>query len=469
MKRLLTLAILLCLTATANAGYLGQYANTDSLVIPIPQMLDTLGRPITPDSIHLDVVNAANVSVFTDRSSTYPFTDLQGCDSTTAYAGNSVLFIRDQVTNLNGAATTGSYMAAITTFITQNTVTLSQQSFYHFNVFATSPYYLNNTSNLASAAIVSDSVWSKTQTPYTTANTFGEFLDATISSVGGGSAPSAAEISDSVWSKTQSAYVTAGQFGYLLDAQISTLGGSGVWTTQQRDSALAALADANIGDKVWTDYGTRTLSAFGFNVTLADGSLTNAKIAANAFDAANFAASSLNGKGDWTTDADVSALALEASVQALRDTAQHLVTADVSALALASELAKALDSLAQIIDTLQNQDDWVATEASVQAVPTATETGEQVYVSLTSGVREQDFWADISSLATGASTTAMQAAMDSLRTELTVRPGSAAYAYRHADVDSLVIKQDGTRWGKIEFWHPGESAGAAPDTTKRTQ
>lgn len=74
------------------------------------------------------------------------------------------------------------------------------------------------------------------------------------------------------------------------------------------------------------------------------------------------------GSNEDAFKADVSALALEASITAIRDSLQYCVTANVSALATALELAKAIDSINAILDTLQVYDTRLALEASVDAI-----------------------------------------------------------------------------------------------------
>lgn len=531
MKRLISITLLLLLMISGGIEAADvDIAVTDSVTFTIPELLDTLGFPIPPDSLQLYVTHSSTKAVFQASNTTYPFVGATWCD-TLNRNGKVQILIRAQFDAINGSATTGQYTVTAIPWFTQGARTVPQSKSWIVQVFATSPYYLNNSANLAS---VSD-----------------------------------------FFNEPQAAYTTPNTFGYFLDAQISTLGGSGVFSTQDRDSVMNAITDAAMGDKMWLDYMNRTLSAFGFNVTLADGSLTSAKIAANAFAAASFAAGALNGKGDWATSSalsshdatlvaynsvfdlmrdslsaivdtlknqdnwvaketsvggaqtDVSSalsllgiirdslqsqdnwvakqafvqelldslqnydnwIAKEASVQAIRDTLPNIsggsgvwtvqdrdsvlnaildankgnFMADVSPLALASDLQAAIDSLGRVLDSLG------LVRSDIAAVPTAVENGEQAYISLSSGTREQTFWADISSLATVTSITTVQAALDTLGVRLTLTPGSSAYTYRHADVDSLVLKKSGARYGKLEFWHPGGSAGDPPDTSKGVQ
>lgn len=142
------LAVVCILAQPASADFLGLFAQTDSIIIPIPQMLDTLGRPITPDSIQVSAVHSSTaIHVFSDRSISPPlFADLQGADTITAYASNPYLFLKDQVTNYNGAQTTGYYLFNIDQFKTQGAVTIKQEAQHTFMVVATSPYITNDTS-----------------------------------------------------------------------------------------------------------------------------------------------------------------------------------------------------------------------------------------------------------------------------------------------------------------------------------
>lgn len=110
----------------------------------------------------------------------------------------------------------------------------------------------------------------------------------------------------------------------------------GNWTTTQIDSVLAALRDVNIGDKVWADYSTRTLSSFGFSVGLAAGEYTKigdtgyavftSGTNENAFKATGF--STHNAADVWASgtrtltalDEDVTAIDLNGTVVVAADT-----------------------------------------------------------------------------------------------------------------------------------------------------
>ncbi len=97
---------------------------------------------------------------------------------------------------------------------------------------------------------IADGVWDEARSGHTTAGTFGYFLDAQVSSAGGGSAPTAQEIVDAWGNQDQSVYSTAGTLGYFLDAQVSGAGagGSGLYqvTVRVEDSGNNALQGARV-------------------------------------------------------------------------------------------------------------------------------------------------------------------------------------------------------------------------------
>lgn len=111
-------------------------------------------------------------------------------------------------------------------------------------------------SSLATSAVdeIVDAVWDEPRTAHTTANTFGLFLDAQVSTVGGGSLTASA-IADAVWDEARSGHTTAGTFGLYLDAQVSTVGGG-------------SLTAGEIADAVWDEArsGHVTAGTFGEGV-----------------------------------------------------------------------------------------------------------------------------------------------------------------------------------------------------------
>lgn len=59
-----------------------------------------------------------------------------------------------------------------------------------------------------------DSIWDEVQTGHTTASSFGKYLDAQVSAVGGGTA---ADIADAVWDEALSGHTTTGSTGQKLN------------------------------------------------------------------------------------------------------------------------------------------------------------------------------------------------------------------------------------------------------------
>jgi hypothetical protein len=146
-----------------------------------------------------------------------------------------------------------------------------------------------------------------------------DFLDAAVSSVGGGSAPTAAEIADAVWDETIAGHIVVGSTGVNLATACNT-----VTSGTSGNVALKALIDAvdNFVDtevaaiKAKTDFlpsvaagaagglfiaGANAATTVNITGTISTvTTLTNLPaITAGWLTAAGIAASALNGKGDW--------------------------------------------------------------------------------------------------------------------------------------------------------------------------
>jgi hypothetical protein len=93
-----------------------------------------------------------------------------------------------------------------------------------------------------------EGIFNEPQAGYTTAGTFGYYLDSQVSAAGG--AVDTGAIADAVWSESRSGHTTSGTFGYYLDAQVSTAGsgGSGLYQVSVlvQDASNAALQGARI-------------------------------------------------------------------------------------------------------------------------------------------------------------------------------------------------------------------------------
>jgi hypothetical protein len=63
-----------------------------------------------------------------------------------------------------------------------------------------------------------DDIWDETQTGHTTALSFGKYLDAQVSTVGGGSL-TVAEIADGVWDELTASHITVGSFSELINGK----------------------------------------------------------------------------------------------------------------------------------------------------------------------------------------------------------------------------------------------------------
>lgn len=156
---------------------------------------------------------------------------------------------------------------------------------------------------------IADAVWDESRSGHTTAGTFGLFLDAQVSTVGGGgltagaiadavwdearsghttagtfgegvivqtnsdktgyslttAPPTAAAIADAVWDESRTGHTTAGTFGFYLDGQITAVSTGGV--------SVAAIADA-VWDEARADHATA--GSFGEAIQIADATIVAA-------------------------------------------------------------------------------------------------------------------------------------------------------------------------------------------------
>jgi len=101
-----------------------------------------------------------------------------------------------------------------------------------------------------------EGIFNEPQAGYTTAGTFGYYLDSQVSAAGG--AVDTAAIADAVWDESRAGHTTSGTFGYYLDAQVSTAGagGSGLYqvtvNVQNQDGDALQGARINIDGTVLT-------------------------------------------------------------------------------------------------------------------------------------------------------------------------------------------------------------------------
>ena len=110
-----------------------------------------------------------------------------------------------------------------------------------------------------SVAEIVDAVWSEDQSSYTTAGSFGYYLDAQVSAAGV-TPPTAAAIADAVWDEVRSPdHVTEGTFGYYVDAQVSSAGAGGSGLYQVTVTVQNESAEVLQGARVNVDGTTLTL------------------------------------------------------------------------------------------------------------------------------------------------------------------------------------------------------------------
>ena len=97
----------------------------------------------------------------------------------------------------------------------------------------------NDKAGYALSAAGIDAVWDEPQSGHTTSGTFGYYLDARVSSAGGGGLTEAG-IAAAVWDEDLSGHTTAGSAGKKLSD--IPLSGTGDWTSAEKANILEALS-----------------------------------------------------------------------------------------------------------------------------------------------------------------------------------------------------------------------------------
>ena len=114
------------------------------------------------------------------------------------------------------------------------------------------PYHVHPISEIV------DGIFNEPQSGYTTAGTFGYYLDSQVSAAGG--AVDTGAIADAVWDEDRTGHTTPGTFGYNLDAQVSSAGAGGSGLYQVTVSVQDASNNALQGARVNVDGTTLTLT-----------------------------------------------------------------------------------------------------------------------------------------------------------------------------------------------------------------
>lgn len=161
--------------------------------------------------------------------------------STSLYAASDLLSISGTAGgNVSGLSSLGTAYGAgtLTTNITGTLSTVTTLT----NLPAITSNWLTAAGLAADAvAEIADGVWDEVQSGHTTAGTFGKYLDAQVSTVGGGTA---ASIADAVWDEVLSGHLTAGSTGYALNAAGSA---GDPWSTSLPGSYTGTTAGFIIG------------------------------------------------------------------------------------------------------------------------------------------------------------------------------------------------------------------------------
>lgn len=106
--------------------------------------------------------------------------------------------------------------------------------------------------NMPTLLQIIDGIWDEPKADHAIANTYGDNLDAKVSSKLATSGytipPTVGAIADAIWDEAQAGHVTAGTFGVNLDVPVSTVGGGG--------------GGGDTSAQIWS-YATRTLTSLG--------------------------------------------------------------------------------------------------------------------------------------------------------------------------------------------------------------
>jgi hypothetical protein len=136
------------------------------------------------------------------------------------------------------AGTVGSVAAAVTVGSTSA------------SAIGTAVQALALTIGATSQAAIADAVWDEPKAGHTTADTYGEFLDATVSGVSGGAgdttvSPTAiAAIADAVWDETGADHTSAGSFGARLNVTINSMTAGAIGAVTIGSTSASAVATA---------------------------------------------------------------------------------------------------------------------------------------------------------------------------------------------------------------------------------
>jgi hypothetical protein len=172
-----------------------------------------------------------------------------------------------------------------------------------------------NTTTPPTVNAIADAVWDELQAGHTTTGSFGEYLDAAISSISGGggtsiTAQDIADIADAVWDEQMNNHSNGGTGGYWLtqagtaglklNSMIAnipntgnyefTLSGVGkiadaVWTENLADhsgtaGSTAEALDESRAERVW-DYATRTITSGGISASEVTSAVWGADVDSN--------------------------------------------------------------------------------------------------------------------------------------------------------------------------------------------
>ena len=498
MKKVLFLLCLL-IAGSVSAGFLGVKQSSETISFFLNKPLDSLyGIPRSPDSVHVfTYADNATAQTFAARSTTFPFSDIS-IDTLKHYTDTMFVFA-DLISDIDGAG--GNFSLAIEVQMYYDDIPTTTHAVVQ--IIADSLSEFAKTSELLVATDNIGINWGDVSNQSTSVNlsaTTTNLVNTATTVTGGATSANQTLIIDTVngiidtlqnqddWvakeaslfdNTTDDVTLSDGEFAIVADSvwQADTLNHNGVVGSFGEflyKPQTASVSDADMGsiaDSVWQrDTTVSTASSYG--VLLKDTSAYQGDFVSNQtliVDTVNAILDTLQNQDNW--------VAKEAS----------LFDGDLSALGTLANQTLIIDTVNGIIDTLQNQDNWVAKEASLfdgDLSALGTLVNQTLIIDTVNGIidtlQNQDNWVGTSANQTLIIDT-VNAILDTLQLQdgwitratqidtLLMYMGYNSTSSRSTngtdtETDTLHIFEGATEIRRLLFWHIGGAAGDAPDS-----
>lgn len=257
MKKIIIFTLLLIIS-NANASFLGivdRTATRDTLAIPFC-LLDSIGSPTTlasGDSVYVNVFAPGGVEVF-DDSMAYNDASIKSSDWED-YAGVQYMYM-EQVSVLDGASTADGVFTVHVTVQDLTSAALTTTIMHTFQIVNSTLESSLDSAGLAAVAAAKalDSLADILDSLETQSTWIQDSLYAILDTLQNQDnwVATAAELAKVIDSLADILDSLETQSTWMQDSLYALLDTLQLWDTRI-DSIEAALADANIGDKVWTD------------------------------------------------------------------------------------------------------------------------------------------------------------------------------------------------------------------------